>query len=636
MKHLTLAAACVALLAAPAWGDWSDNFQSYAIDSLLSGQGGWAGWNGGVATSTAVADPAGTAGNVVAKLNQNDDLVQEYSGYTSGAWVYTAKQYIPSGQHGQERTYFILMNKYSITPDSKGWAVSLEFDLNLDVVWDHEAAEGYIPIVYDAWTEIRVEIDLDANVRTVYYNGTKVGFGVWYGNQDGNHAKSIAALDLWADAGGNPVYYDDISLVPGTPVPPPADPATDITTNGIVDARYLVALGQGYGDTVETVIPWPTGALEIASGGGNQNAWWRLNDGETRWVMCTYGAPGPDYFGYKFKLPATVTHVVWWNYVFWDGGTFAAPELQYLDAPGGTWHTVTNVTWDKPYDNVYNHGNLDVRPLTWGARRYVITLSSPPANVWGIRLYGDAQPGSDDFGNIGTWYLPGTGFVAVNEMTLYGAVNVGTLDLSNNLALGVNGGAPIASYCQQAAAGIARINDGLFVDSGDSFGTVSATGEEYIGVTWTEPRNNVAAVGMTFAGFRDGGYLGHGICEDEPSFRIEYTTDGTNWAPVTGLDKGIYPDVAQKLQSLQWGPDAAFLFRFNPVSGITGIRIIGDPDGYVAGGAGNGFLGWLEFEVFANSSGGKPQAEATTREFLPSLESLAGKTLGQLRTTKLF
>lgn len=116
------------------------------------------------------------------------------------------------------------MNKYGpISGSPRGWAVSLAFDLNADVVRDGEAGEGGVPIVYDQWMNIRVEIDLDANIRSTYYNNTLVRTSMWYDEYNSNHAKSIAAVDLWADAGGDPVYYDDLSI-PGTPIVRPPRP----------------------------------------------------------------------------------------------------------------------------------------------------------------------------------------------------------------------------------------------------------------------------------------------------------------------------------------------------------------------------------------------------------------------------
>lgn len=640
MKHLMVALAGLALVATPALGQWSDDFQAYAVGSQIVGQGGWEGWDGTAFPDAVVADdPAGVAGNKVLKLVTNNDIVHQYDFATSGTWVYTAKQYIPSTAQGPLETTFILMNNYTSGGDPKAWSLTIRADLLEDRSWDNNSGIAPGLITYDAWATIRVEIDLENNVRTTYYNDTKIGTAPWYDNSNANHAKKVAAVDLWADTGGNPVYYDDISLQPGTPGPIP-DP-TDITSNGLVVARYLVNLGQGFGDTVVTGQPLPSGVIEFSSAGGNQSPWWRINDRVAHEAsqMVTFSGSNPDFFGYNFKLPATVTKVSWWNRTYLDGGTFAAtPDLQYLDAPGGAWITITDVTWSDPYIVEYYHG---------GMRPYTITLNTPVQHAWGIRLIGNASetpmpnagiiqgstpqasygnPPVDDDGAE----ISGAGFVGVSELTVYGHAELGTLDLSNNLALNAQ---PIANNWQGVTAPeIARVTDGLLDAANTTFGTVSPTGEDYIGVTWPAAKDNVAAVGMVFAGFRDGGFFG-ASCSELTAPRVEYTTDGTTWVPATGLDVGRYPMDFQGLRRLQWGPDAAYLFRFDPVDGITGIRIIGNPSGFI-GGEGDGFVGVLEFEVFADS-GAMVEAPAAAPLFRPSLVKLAGlrdRVVGHLRT----
>ena len=81
--------------------DWSDNFDSYATGSQLHGQGGWKGWDNnpaaGALTSSAQARSAPNSAAIVGA----SDLVHQYSGYTSGQWVYTAWQYVPTNFTGQ-------------------------------------------------------------------------------------------------------------------------------------------------------------------------------------------------------------------------------------------------------------------------------------------------------------------------------------------------------------------------------------------------------------------------------------------------------------------------------------------------------------------------------------------------------
>lgn len=320
--------------------------------------------------------------------------------------------------------------------------------------------------------------------------------------------------------------------------------------------------------------------------------------------MVTYGGSAPDYVGYKFKLPANVSHIVWWNDARYDdGGTFAAtPEVQYLDAVDGTWQTVADVTWDKAYNSAY----VD------GIRRYVVTLNNPPKAVWGIRLFGDTKEGKDDDGDASA----STGFIGVTEMTLFGTVEVGPLDLSHNLAAGSTAiGYPLHGT-------LANLVDGSLTTSFDTYYPYTTTtapivvdplnSENYLGVTWTIPQDGVAAMGVVFNQFGNGGYFNVDGCTGG-ALRIEYTLDGTTWTPVTGLDLGRYPADWRALRLRTWRPDTGFLFRFNPVSGITGLRIIGNPAAY--GADVDGFVGAFELDAFANKTvAPAPQASAGTGE----------------------
>jgi MYXO-CTERM domain-containing protein len=68
-----------------------------------------------------------------------------------------------------------------------------------------------VPIVYDQWVEIRVDFDLDADTVDAYYNGAMIATGSW---TSGSYPTlAFANVDLYAPH-GEPVFYDDLSLVP--------------------------------------------------------------------------------------------------------------------------------------------------------------------------------------------------------------------------------------------------------------------------------------------------------------------------------------------------------------------------------------------------------------------------------------
>jgi uncharacterized repeat protein (TIGR01451 family) len=87
-----------------------------------------------------------------------------------------------------------------------------------------------------------VEIDLDADTQTFYYNGAQFYTGTWSGHVSGGGATAIGVVDLYANSATS-VYYDDMSLLP------PAQPGIaiskspdtqDVTTNGFADFTITV------------------------------------------------------------------------------------------------------------------------------------------------------------------------------------------------------------------------------------------------------------------------------------------------------------------------------------------------------------------------------------------------------------
>jgi hypothetical protein len=208
MKHLVVLTTVLVFSTAFAAANWSDNFDSYATGSQMHGQGGWHGWDGSAAAGALTVDtPHRSAPNSV-DIDGATDLVHEYSGYTEGEWFYTAWQYIPTGATGT--TYFILLNTYQDL-GSYDWSIQLPFNLDTNTLTDDFVAGPSLSLIRDTWVQLRVEIDLTANSRSVYYNDQLLSTSTW--TTGTASVLNIAAVDLYANY-ASPVYYDDISLVP--------------------------------------------------------------------------------------------------------------------------------------------------------------------------------------------------------------------------------------------------------------------------------------------------------------------------------------------------------------------------------------------------------------------------------------
>jgi hypothetical protein len=75
---------------------WSEDFDSYADGSAMHGQGGWKGWDNDPAWTGYVSSQEYLSEPHSVEVSADCDLVHEYTGYTSGQYIYIAWVYIPS------------------------------------------------------------------------------------------------------------------------------------------------------------------------------------------------------------------------------------------------------------------------------------------------------------------------------------------------------------------------------------------------------------------------------------------------------------------------------------------------------------------------------------------------------------
>lgn len=200
-----------------------ESFDDYAAGDVLvsdPGTNGWKGWGDSDAVAGIVTDTYAYNGanSIVIGYNGVDtDAVHEFN-HTSGQWVMTAWQYVPSTLVGN--TYFIMLNQYTDNCAPCNWSVEVQFDALNGIVID-DASAVTTTLITDEWVEIRVEIDLDTDSHSFYYDNNMLYQGVWNGylTGAGTGADAIAALDLYA-GGSTEAYYDNISLVPAGTVGP--------------------------------------------------------------------------------------------------------------------------------------------------------------------------------------------------------------------------------------------------------------------------------------------------------------------------------------------------------------------------------------------------------------------------------
>lgn len=128
--------------------------------------------------------------------------------------------------------------------------------------------------------------------------------------------------------------------------------ATDLTTIDRNVSRYLVNLGKTNGQTVSGSTP--TGIHEYVSGPGDEEYWWKINDGSAVATSNTYGATGSDWVGYRFKFPVKLSKVLLADSVDAYGGTFVYLPTMYVLY--GTALQSEAVSCSPPYDPSFNVG----------------------------------------------------------------------------------------------------------------------------------------------------------------------------------------------------------------------------------------------------------------------------------------
>ena len=74
---------------------WSANFDSYTNGQDLHGVDGWKGWDNDPAATAYVSNAQSRSPENSVDIKGSTDLVHEFSGYTSGYYIFTAWIYLP-------------------------------------------------------------------------------------------------------------------------------------------------------------------------------------------------------------------------------------------------------------------------------------------------------------------------------------------------------------------------------------------------------------------------------------------------------------------------------------------------------------------------------------------------------------
>jgi hypothetical protein len=186
---------------------WEDNFDNYTLGPL-HGQGGWESWDNNPDTTGYVTDNQSRSPSYSAAIawfsGVSADIVYQFSGVSSGSWILTAWQYVPSDMEG--KSYYLLLNTYQ-HGGPYAWSLQLEVSAETGRISDFDNPDDWLPLITDDWVEIRVEINFDIDLQTAYYNDEELVSKAW------GVTKNLGCIDLYADtAYSSSVYYDDFVL----------------------------------------------------------------------------------------------------------------------------------------------------------------------------------------------------------------------------------------------------------------------------------------------------------------------------------------------------------------------------------------------------------------------------------------
>ncbi len=196
-----------------------DDFDSYTAGTNIAGQGGWETWaNDPTANAQVVSTFANSPPNSLADSGAAD-IVHQFAGITSGTWYAKVQTYIPSSQLGD--LYFIILNRYDGACANTGdcdWSVQVRMNAaDGEVVSEggsgNPSTASPLTLLTDQWVELLVEINLDSNQYSVFYNGTLLDTLPWSVSGDIN----VAAFDLFS-SGSSESYMDDVWLDTTIPV----------------------------------------------------------------------------------------------------------------------------------------------------------------------------------------------------------------------------------------------------------------------------------------------------------------------------------------------------------------------------------------------------------------------------------
>lgn len=216
---------------------FEDDFEGYSADQGIAAQGsgnGWQMWaNNNPAFDANVSSAFASSGSNSVHLLQTstDDIVYDFgTAAMSGKYDIEFKMYIPAGKEG----YFNVLHNWSMAMTYE-WAVDVYFSAAGQVTWTSGAADGGSgTFSHNAWTDVKVAVDMDADQGKLYINGTQLHTWQWSLNNANGMAglNQLRAVNFFAygPSQTNGEYYiDDFKVTNSTGVSVKENVANSVT-----------------------------------------------------------------------------------------------------------------------------------------------------------------------------------------------------------------------------------------------------------------------------------------------------------------------------------------------------------------------------------------------------------------------
>ncbi len=182
-----------------------EDFDSLELGSGMHDVPGWEGWFGDAQYGAMVVDTVAYSGTQSLEIKgTRDDVVPNWPMVSSGLYIASVMQYVPTGTGGN--MYYGPLSSYGSSWDDTAWLGTLLTNCDADTVYVNELDAGTrveAPLVRDAWVECRIVMNFDADTCDFYYGDVLLGT---------MPCPSAMGFDIWPDDNVDVLYYDDFSF----------------------------------------------------------------------------------------------------------------------------------------------------------------------------------------------------------------------------------------------------------------------------------------------------------------------------------------------------------------------------------------------------------------------------------------